>query len=95
MRKEGNFSLFAVDGVKTKFDEDKKLLQVISSDKEHTLTGIYNFGKMPYLTTFSEEKKGEILIASADKKWLGKEEFPKEKITEAEVPPGSFMIIKI
>jgi maltooligosyltrehalose trehalohydrolase len=95
MRKEGSFSLFSTDGVKTNFDEEKKLLQVMASDKQHSLTGIYNFGKMPYKTDFSEENKGQILIASADKKWLGEEDFPKEKITEAQVPPRSFMIIKI
>ncbi|MEG9326810.1 malto-oligosyltrehalose trehalohydrolase [Salinimicrobium catena] len=95
MKKEGAFHLFGAEDTQTKFDEENKVLQVTASDKETTLMGIYNFGKMPFRATFSEEKKGEILIASADKIWLGEEEFPKERIQKTEVPAKSFMIIKI
>ncbi len=95
LRREGNFQLFEAEGTTTEFSEEKKVLHVSSEGKDHTLYAVYNFGKSPFQLELSEEKKGELLFASADKKWGGESAFPTEIKNRVEVPQKSLLIFKI
>ena len=95
LRKEGYFQPFGSENLKTEFSEEKKVLQVSALGRDHRLHAVYNFGKDPFVLDISEEKKGELLLASADKKWGGKKHFPKEIQNSTEVSEKSCLIFKI
>ena len=71
LKKQGAFSLFGHESLKTEVDEEKKILKVSAKDQNSGLKGIFNLGESTYTEKISEKDLPEVLLSSADKKWGG------------------------
>ncbi|MFO7721174.1 MAG: malto-oligosyltrehalose trehalohydrolase [Gillisia sp.] len=96
LKKEGAFNAFRNGEITTKVDEVKKTLQVLSN-AENKLMAFFNFSDENEGMLLPEGAKSwELILASADKKWNGTNDFPSdftggEKIS---LPAHSLIILK-
>jgi hypothetical protein len=96
LRKNGVFHPFRTSEIKTKTDEDKKLLQASAEGEGFQLFGIYNFGEESFSLKLSEDKDPEFIIASADEKWGGNIKLENIKEEGAiNIPEESFLIFRM
>ncbi len=96
LRKQGIFEPFGSSGTKSQGDEERKLLQVSAEAGDFSLYGIYNFNDEPFRLKISEEKKPEIIIASADEQWGG--EYKTADLKKKDnilIPQKSLLVFKM
>lgn len=95
LKKAGAFDVYRKAEIKTETDENNRLLKTSAEGEEDGLFGIFNFGSSSYSEEISEEENVEVIIASADEKWLGSERTDQLKRRDAlKVPPESFVIYR-
>lgn len=95
LKKKGAFDAYKTSEVRTETDQEKGILKTSAEDGRGKLFGIFNFGSSSYSEDLSEEKEIEIIIASADEKWMGQkksEELLKEN--SLIVPAESFVVYR-
>ena len=93
-RKQGAFHLFKNTELKTEVDEQRKRLKIEAAGAEGSLLAFYNFGSELWEIEEHTDEDLRIVIASADKKWRGKnrsEEFISDG--SIKVPSESFLIL--
>lgn len=78
LKKEGAFNAFRTDEITTEVDEERKTL-LVSSNAENKLMAFFNFSaKNEEMILPKVSKNWELLLASADKKWNGTNDFPSD-----------------
>ncbi|MFO8147703.1 MAG: malto-oligosyltrehalose trehalohydrolase [Bacteroidota bacterium] len=96
LKKEGAFNAFRNNEITTELDEERKILQVLSS-ADNKLMALFNFNNENEEVLLPEVVKSwKLILASADKKWKGTHNFPSdfaggEKIN---LPANSLIILK-
>ncbi|MGM1056913.1 MAG: malto-oligosyltrehalose trehalohydrolase [Bacteroidota bacterium] len=96
LKKEGAFNAFRNNEITTEVDEERKILQVLSS-ADNKLMALFNFNNENEEVLLPEVVKSwKLILASADKKWKGTHNFPSdfaggEKIN---LPANSLIILK-